>query len=125
MRRNMIKEYDIPAIREARHIIEVSIRDHICIPDLAEKCGLNEFKLKQGFRELYNTSPYKYLVHLRLQLARTLLEDTDLTINQIADRIGFESYNGFSTAFKKAYKLSPTIYRNFSHPTSTKRKNPV
>lgn len=121
----MIKEYDIPAILEARHIIEVNLKEHICIPKLAEKCGLNEFKLKLGFRELYNTSPYKYLVHLRLQHAKALLEDTDLTINQIADRIGFESYNGFSTAFKKAYKLSPTFYRNSTHTNLSRRKNPV
>jgi AraC-like DNA-binding protein len=111
MRREKIKQHDIPAIREAKTLIELTISDHICIPALAERVGLNEFKLKQGFRLLYQTSPYKYLLTLRLQHAMTLLEDTDLTIKQIADKVGFASYNGFSTSFRKQYKISPTQFR--------------
>ena len=105
------KLYDIPALERARQIIETHTSEHFYISTLAEKVGLNEFKLKLGFRELFKTSPYQYLIHLRLEQSRALLEDTDLTINQIADSVGFKSYNGFSTSFKKLYKISPTHYR--------------
>src|SRR5216684_3783035 len=82
------KLYDIPAIEKAKQIIETHSSEHFFISTLAEKVGINEFKLKVGFRELFKTSPYQYLIHLRLEQAKNLLEDTDLTINEIADSIG-------------------------------------
>ena len=102
------KLYDIPALELARSIIEKDPASHIHIPILADKAGINEFKLKIGFRELFQTSPYQYRLRLCLEKAKTLLEDTDDTIDQIASKVGFDTYNGFSTAFKKAYNIAPT-----------------
>lgn len=106
------KLYDVPAIELAKSIIEKDPVSHIHIPMLADKAGINEFKLKVGFRELFHTSPYKYRLQLCLEKAKALLEDTDDTIDQIASKVGFDTYNGFSTAFKKAFSIAPTEYRN-------------
>lgn len=106
------KLYDVPAIELAKAIIDHNPYDHIHIPMLADKAGINEFKLKVGFRELYQTSPYQYRLHLCLEKAKVLLEETDDTIDQIASKVGFDTYNGFSTAFKRAYSIAPTEYRN-------------
>lgn len=106
------KLYDIPALELAKSIIEKDPVSHIHIPMLADKAGINEFKLKVGFRELFRTSPYQYRLHLCLEKAKSLLEDTDDTIDQIASKVGFDTYNGFSTAFKKAFSIAPTTYRN-------------
>ena len=106
------KLYDIPALELAKSIIEKDPVSHIHIPMLADKAGINEFKLKLGFRELFQTSPYQYRLHLCLEKAKALLEETDDTIDQIACKVGFDSYNGFSTAFKKTYNVAPTQYRN-------------
>ena len=106
------KLYDVPALELAKSIIEKDPVSHIHIPMLADKAGINEFKLKVGFRELFRTSPYQYRLHLCLERAKALLEDTDDTIDQIATKVGFDTYNGFSTAFKKAFNIPPTVYRN-------------
>ena len=106
------KLYDIPAIELAKAIIERDPIRHIHLSALADKAGINEFKLKLGFRELFQTSPYQYRLHLCLEKAKELLQDTDDTIDQIAAKVGFETYNGFSTAFKKAFRIAPTEYRN-------------
>ena len=106
------KLYDIPALEKAKSIIEKDPISHIHIPMLADRAGINEFKLKVGFRELFQTSPYQYRLRLCLERAKELLEDTDDTIDQIASKVGFDTYNGFSTAFKKAYSIAPTEYRN-------------
>jgi AraC-like DNA-binding protein len=106
------KLYDVPAIELAKKIIERDFVSHIHIPMLADKAGINEFKLKVGFRELFQTSPYQYRLRLCLAKAKELLEDTDDTIDQIAYKVGFDTYNGFSTAFKKAFCIAPTEYRN-------------
>jgi AraC-like DNA-binding protein len=106
------KLYDIPALELAKSIIEKDPASHIHIPMLADKAGINEFKLKVGFRELFRTSPYQYRLRLCLERAKELLEETDDTIDQIASKVGFDTYNGFSTAFKKAFNIPPTAYRN-------------
>jgi len=106
-----IKSYDMPALERAKEIIEKNLTDHWSLVLLASKAGINEFKLKIGFRELYQTTPYQYLVGLRLRKAKDLLENTDLTIQEVADRVGFDSYRGFSKAFKKNYGILPTKYR--------------
>jgi AraC-like DNA-binding protein len=106
------KLYDVPAIELAKSIIEKDPVNHLHIPILANRAGINEFKLKRGFRELFQTSPYQYRLQLCLKKAKQLLEETDDTIDQIASKVGFETYNGFSTAFKKAFHVAPTEYRN-------------
>ena len=105
------KLYDVPALELAKSIIEKDPVRHIHISALADKAGIHEFKLKLGFRELFQTSPYQYRLHLCLEKAKELLETTDDTIDQIASKIGFETYSGFSTAFKKVYHVAPTEYR--------------
>jgi AraC-like DNA-binding protein len=106
------KLYDVPAIELAKALIEKDPVAHIHIPMLADRAGINEFKLKVGFRELFQTSPYQYRLRLCLERAKVLLEETDDTIDQIAAKVGFDTYNGFSTAFKKAFSIAPTEYRN-------------
>jgi AraC family transcriptional regulator, transcriptional activator of the genes for pyochelin and ferripyochelin receptors len=106
------KLYDIPAIELAKSLIDKDPISRLHIPILADKAGINEFKLKLGFRELFQTSPYQYRLRLCLKKAKQLLEETDDTIDQIASKVGFETYNGFSTAFKKAFKIPPTAYRD-------------
>lgn len=106
------KLYDVPAIELAKALIEKDPIAHIHIPKLADKAGINEFKLKLGFRELFQTTPYQYRLQLCLKKAKELLEETDNTIDQIASQVGFNTYNGFSTAFKKAFRIAPTEYRN-------------
>lgn len=106
------KLYDVTFIELAKSLIDRDPVSHIHIHILADRAGINEFKLKQGFRELFQTSPYQYRLHLCLKMAKQLLEETDDTINQIASKVGFQTYSGFSTAFKKAFHLAPTDYRN-------------
>jgi len=106
------KIYDFEAIRKAKEIIETNPSEHLVISRLADKAGINEFKLKIGFREIFGISPYKYLTKLRLDMAKLLLEDTDYTIREIADKVGFETYNGFSVCFRNAFGVLPSQYRN-------------
>lgn len=105
------KLHDIPALELAKSLIDRDPVSHIYIPMLAKKAGINECKLKIGFRELFRTSPYQYRLRLCLEKAKQLLENTDDTIEQISIKVGFDTYIGFSMAFKKAYGYSPTEYR--------------
>ena len=107
-----VKLYDAPAIEKAKKIISKNLIDHWPLPILAAMVGINESKLKIGFKELYKTTPYQFLITLRLEKAKSLLETTHDSIQEIAQKVGFDNYRGLNRAFKRAYSIMPTEYRS-------------
>jgi len=110
--RGKIKDYDVPYIFAAQKMIDENPKIDFTITDIAQKVGINEFKLKHGFRTLFKMGVHQYRVGVRLQQAKHKLEETDLTIEQIAYTVGFKSRDGFANAFKKEFKISPRYWRN-------------
>jgi AraC-like DNA-binding protein len=86
--------------------------DETTLTDLSRRFGINEFKLKYGFRKLFDTSPIKYIQDRRLQFAGLLLRNTNKSITEVADEIGYEHANNFSIAFRKKFGVAPQVYRN-------------
>lgn len=76
------------------------------LSELAKRCGTNEFKLKNGFRELFQNSVFGYLNEYRLSQAKELLL-SGAPIKQVAMDLGYSSTQHFCTAFKKKYGTTP------------------
>lgn len=76
------------------------------LTELARVAGINEFKLKKGFREIFNNSVFGYLNDYRLHEAKELLSSGS-TIKETADRFGFSSVQHFSKAFKQKFGVPP------------------
>jgi AraC-like DNA-binding protein len=110
--RGKIKDYDIPHIFAAQKLIDDNPKVDYKITDLAQKVGINECKLKYGFKVIFKKGVHQYQLSVRLQHAKNKLEETDLTIEQIAYTVGFKSRDGFANAFKKEFKISPRYWRN-------------
>jgi AraC-like DNA-binding protein len=77
------------------------------ITSLSKICGLNEFKLKQGFKSLFNSSVIDFLINYRLEKAQELLLNTKKNISEVAYETGYTSPAYFGKAFKKKYGYSP------------------
>lgn len=95
--------------------------DHISLPpsieELARIAGLNSFKLKNGFKELFGEPIYKYLNTFRMEKAKWLILGGEKNMTQIAFELGFSSLQHFSAAFKKAHGCSPKkIKTAVEHP---------
>lgn len=99
------------SIQESRHIIDTRYDAHITLSDIARQVGINEFKLKSGFRRLFGISMFEYLLKTRMQKARTLLLETRLPIKEVARRTGYTSKQSFQNAFKKYYDETPGSFR--------------
>ncbi|MBS1564551.1 MAG: helix-turn-helix transcriptional regulator, partial [Bacteroidetes bacterium] len=99
------------SIQESRHIIDTRYDVHITLSDIARQVGLNEFKLKTGFRRLFGIGMFEYLLQTRMQKARTLLLETRLPIKEVARRTGYTSKQSFQNAFKKYYDETPGSFR--------------
>ena len=79
--------------------------------ELARRFGINELKLKLGFREFFNTSVYKLYSTERLKKAHVLINESAMPLQEISEIAGFTSYANFSKAFRKAYGYSPRSLR--------------
>lgn len=98
----------------------IAVRDLInervhCPPNLTEiahHVGMNEFKLKKGFKETFNNTVFGYLTDQRLHLARQYLLDTRQTAAEISTQLGYATPQHFNNAFKKKFGVTPFSIRN-------------
>ncbi|RPG30155.1 MAG: AraC family transcriptional regulator [Muricauda sp. TMED12] len=103
---------DIQIIRDVHDMIINNLeRDLPKLNDLARQMGTNEYKLKYGFKQLYGTTIFRFLIKERLRKARTLIQHSTLTIKQVIQMTGFKSKTHFSRAFKDKYGMPPTDLR--------------
>ncbi|MDR3251414.1 MAG: AraC family transcriptional regulator, partial [Tannerella sp.] len=96
----------------AKEIIEQEYRHPPSLRNLALMAGTNECKLKNGFKELFGVTVFGHLFNYRMNLATRYLLDTEKTIQDIAELVGYEHQSHFSTAFKRKFAVSPQEYRN-------------
>ncbi len=92
----------------ARHILESEFDNPPSLLELSRKVGLNDFKLKRGFRQAYNTTVFGYVRRLRMEKARVLLETGDCSVTEAAVTTGYTCLSHFSAAFKKHYGFLPS-----------------
>lgn len=76
----------------------------------AAMCHLSESRFSHAFKECTGLTPKAYLLHLKIDIARRLLEDTDLSVTAISEIIGIDDSNYFSRIFKKYTGHSPRSF---------------
>jgi AraC family transcriptional activator of pyochelin receptor len=111
MKAETIKSYDFPYILEAQKILATNPARQLTITALALEVGINTFKLRVGFKQLFKSTIHQYRLDLRLNLAKQLLTETDLTISEIAYKTGFDSRDGFARCFRSRFQESPREWR--------------
>ncbi|PCH70833.1 MAG: hypothetical protein COC06_03220 [Bacteroidales bacterium] len=102
---------DIEKIHEAKRLLILDLNQSPTIPELSKHVGINECKLKYGFKEVYRKTIYQYLFEHKMNLARELLLDTGYTIFEIAYKCGYDDAGHFSNAFKRKYGMNPREFR--------------
>jgi AraC-like DNA-binding protein len=106
-----LRTYDMERLHQARSILLERMLDPPSIPELARLAGINECKLKRGFRELFGDTVFGVLSTHRMELARRLLRDTDKSIQCVASLCGYEHPSHFSTAFRRHAGCAPLEFR--------------
>ena len=102
---------------KAREIIQGDCVNAPPIAALSRQLGLNQRKLKMGFKQLFGTPIFQYTQNLRLEKALQLLHTGEYSVREIADAVGYSYAKNFTTAFKKRYGMSPKIARkSFNRP---------
>lgn len=106
-----ISKRDEDILQDIKKYIDEHFLDPASLEILSKHFGINEFKLKHGFKVLFDTSPMRYFQYKRLAYGQFLLRETDRTIKSIADEIGYSHAANFTTAFTKTFGNSPLHYR--------------
>lgn len=94
-----------------RDIINERVQDPPNLSQIARMVGLNEYKLKRGFKEVFNNTVFGYLADQRLYLAQRYLLDTRKTAAEISYELGFATPQHFNNAFRKKFGITPAAAR--------------
>ncbi len=103
---------DKEKIIAVRDLINERVTNPPNLSEIARCVGLNEYKLKRGFRETFNNTVFGYLTDQRLQLAHQYLRDTQKTAAEISFELGYATPQHFNNAFKKRFGITPFSVRN-------------
>lgn len=105
-----IKPEDIDCIYHAREIVVTRLENPPSLLELARLVGINDNKLKIGFRKVFGTTVFKYLHNYRIEKSRQLLEEGQMTVAEVAWAVGFAHRGYFATAFKRKFGVNPSVY---------------
>ncbi|MEM9218016.1 MAG: AraC family transcriptional regulator [Cyanobacteria bacterium P01_F01_bin.150] len=114
-KRRPLKPDDVKVIYQARDILINQIEDPPSLLSLARQVGINDCKLKQGFRQVFGTTVFGYLHNYRMERAAELLQRNQMTVTGVASSIGFASRSAFAVAFRRKFGLNPSDYRAAYH----------
>ncbi|MDP4146459.1 MAG: AraC family transcriptional regulator [Bacillota bacterium] len=98
-------------IKQAIEFVNTNYSRKISIDEMASYVGINRKYLYQIFLDILNVSPQNYLINFRLQKACHLLTNSDLSIVEISNSVGYADPFLFSKVFKKYKGISPKNYR--------------
>ena len=111
---------EAPVIAGNRHCaaikryIDLHFKEALTLEQLAEEAHMNKYYLSHSFKREYGISPINYLISRRIDESMYLLAETDLSVSQIAQLLGFSSLSYFSQVFRKAHGISPMDFRQNS-----------
>jgi len=94
-------------LRRVQEYMEANLGRNLGIGSLAAVCGLSEDHFGRAFRESTGVPPHRYLLRLRLESARRLLERSDRTIVEIACGLGFADQSHLTNLFRREMGITP------------------
>jgi AraC-like DNA-binding protein len=107
--RGSIVALDGPLLAVRRQIDGGAYR--LTLPEMARGAGMPVTTFSARFRKAFGFSPKGYVIHCRLSHAAHLLRNENLTVSEIATRVGYDDPFHFSKLFKKTFRVSPAIWR--------------
>ena len=105
----MIEKINIE--KAIKNFITTAPEHHYTIEELARQFDISESSLKECFKGIYGSAIYAYMKKYRINMAATLLTETDKTVSTIAGEVGYSNSSKFAEAFKSIKGVAPLEYR--------------
>lgn len=107
-RPSAIKPQDAEKIHAARQFVNQHMLEPISLTQISKATGLNEFKLKRGFKLLFGTTVFEHLTDQKMNYARQMLLNTSCSVFEVAYTLGYTEPYNFTKAFKKHFGYVPS-----------------
>lgn len=101
-----------PVLRRALGAVHADPAADWSVPDIARAAGVSASGLTVRFRQVLGQPPARYLTHWRMHLATRLLQDDELSLTDVAERVGYGSVEAFSRTFKRTVGRAPGLWRH-------------
>lgn len=111
-------------VRSLREFLIENYTSNVTVSVVARRMYLSAEYLSRLFKAEVGKSPYTFLIELRINKAKELLENTSMPIHAIALRVGYSDAYHFSKQFKKATSMSPSEYRKTVNQAKEPDKEP-
>ena len=102
-----VKKTDLESMQHIEHILSSRLEGFPSLESLAHEVFMSTSKLKNLFKQVYGHTLYDYYNKSRLQRARELLSNGQVSIKQAGSEIGFSNLSHFAKAFRKEFGLLP------------------
>lgn len=103
-----IPNKDYAKIMKAEAILRNNLKSPPTIPELSLLTGINQYKLKHLFKQVYSRPIFSYVTDLRMEKAKELIADQGYTVTEAAYEIGYKNSQHFTAAFKRKYNYLPS-----------------
>jgi len=100
-------EETISKVKHAKEIIIDEMNNPPSLAELAKRVGLNIKRLKTDFKEFYGVPVFSFLLNYKMELAKKLLAEQQLNVNEIALNLGYSTSSHFIAAFKRKFNITP------------------
>lgn len=100
-----------PGVNSAIVFMQANVGSPAALSDIARHAGLSVSHFCSLFRDQVGVTPMDYFIRLKLQKARRLLANTSLTVQEVAQQVGYDDRYYFSRLFRKLHGMPPMAYR--------------
>ena len=100
-----------PQMQRVLDFIESHLADSLGLGELAQIAGMSQTRFLSGFKRTTGVSPHRYLMNRRVERAKVLLVDPELSLHEVAARLGYSEQASFSRVFRRIAQLTPGAYR--------------
>lgn len=101
-----------PLIEQALSYIRQHYQEPLEVKDIASEVNLSLYHFARLFKQEVGYSPHEYIVIMRMNAAKKLLKSTDLSVAEIAARVGYEYSTSFTSVFTKKVGSTPKKFRD-------------
>jgi len=103
-----LKTDTIARIHLAREILVARLENPPSLLELAQSVGVSDRTLQRGFKEMFGKTAFSYLTEKRMESAEQLLRQGNITITEVAHRVGYSEPRRFAEAFKRRFGITPS-----------------
>ena len=110
-RRELYTSPQVEIIKTIHKRLVSNLQERPTIDDLSKEYLINPTTLKDTFKGIFGQPIGSYMKEYRIKQAAILLRQTQATIAEIANNVGYENQSKFATAFRDILKITPAEYR--------------